>query len=274
MHRKFQSIFLFLGSLSLGSIAESVELDVQAFLQKHAGPIYQDVNIRNEVVVLGTDQCSVRYDLIKPILNSYEGKFSVLDLGAAQGFFSFSIANDYPKSFCVMIDANTSYYGYHGNLLYDICLLNKDLNNFSYLNRAITLSDLRFLNKQEHFDVIIAFLVVHLMDDTLQAQIKIIETLLSLGDNVLLEVASDVGVPLSSYVEFLSTKLDCEYIGEVQRHKDLSCPRGNVPCCCTGQIFWFKSKNGNSDTEMKEPTLGMKKETFQQLNGVYPPSAN
>jgi hypothetical protein len=218
--------------------------------------------VNNQIIAVGTDQCAKRYELIKPVLDQYNGKFSVLDLGAAQGYFSFKIAHDYPDSSCIMIESNnTSYYSKHGDMLYDLCILNQHLNNIYYLQKRMSLSDLSYLNKNEHFDILIAFLVVHLMDETLQEQIKIIESLLNLTDNLILEVANDVGVTHTSYVEFLSTKLNCQYLGEVKRHKDIN-------SSSTGKIFWFKRDANN---QSKNTHFPIQVETFTKLNGVYPP---
>lgn len=231
-----------------------------SFVTQFPGLIYQDIVIGQDIHPIGTDLCAPRYELIRPVLDLYKRPFSLMDLGAAQGYFSFRIARDYPHSTCTMVEANdTSYYSRHGDMLYDLCLKNHDLNNVFYLNRKMDLSDLTFLNSREHFDVVIAFLVVHLMHEKLQEQIKIIESLLALGDNLILEVANDVGVIHTSYVEFLSQSLDCQYLGEVKRHKD---PASRS----TGKLFWFK----NHSPLKKQGEVAIQQETFTQLNGVYP----
>jgi hypothetical protein len=145
-----------------------LEISVEQFLKKYPSPPYQDVLIQNNTIIHGTDLCDSRFELLKPILNLYDKPFKLLDLGAAQGYFSFRVAYDYPHSCCIMIDANTTtYYKYarHGNMLYDLCLLNSELTNIVYLNKIITISDLSFLHQHEHFDIILAFLVIHLMYD-------------------------------------------------------------------------------------------------------------
>jgi hypothetical protein len=231
---------------------------IDSFLSQFPGPIYQDVVMGQEIYPIGTDLCESRYDLIRPILNLYDHPFSLFDLGAAQGYFSFRIARDYPHSTCVMAEANdTSYYSRHGDMLYDLCLKNRDLNNIFYLNKRMDLSDLFFLNQREHFDIVVAFLVVHLMHEKLQDQIKIIDSLLTLGDNLILEVANDVGVIHTAYVEYLSQSLGGQYLGEVKRHK-------NPDSQSTGKLFWFKQNRSSPFRGELQP------ETFTHLNGVYP----
>ena len=220
--------------------------------------------IDNNIYPIGTDYCESRYQLIRPILDLYKGSFSVLDLGAAQGYFSFRIAHDYPKSSNVMIDANnTSCYAHHGDMLYDLCLLNSHLPNIFYLKRRMNLADLSFLNAKEHFDVIIALLVVHLMEDDVDKQGKILQSLLRLGDNLIVEVANDVDVRHTAYVEQLSRTLNGQYLGEVKRHKD---PKSRS----TGKLFWFTSKAFPKTERNDVPLRAIHKETFRSLNGVYP----
>jgi hypothetical protein len=232
--------------------------DIEMFTKKYSGPIYQDILIGTEIHAIGSDHCEPRYQLIRPVLDRFDRPFSVLDLGAAQGYFSFKIASDYPQSSCVMVESNhTSYYALHGDMLGDLCTLNSHLTNVAYLNKRMGVSDLAFLNQREHFDVIIAFLVVHLMDNTLNEQNKILEELLKLGDNLIIEVANDVGVLHTTYVEYLANRLGAEYLGEVKRHKD---PESTS----TGKMFWFKSKTPQATF------TPLHAETFQHLNGVHP----
>ncbi len=242
------------------------EMDKEAFFKKYPQHTYQDIIIHNQLVSFGTVFCEPRYNVIRPILDLFERPFSVLDLGAAQGYFSYSISRDYPHSFCVMIDANVPLFSYsqHGDMLFDLCKLNAHLDNICYLNKTITLPDLVFLNQNEHFDVIIAFLVVHLMYTDLKDQIQVIENLLDLGDNLILEVANNVAVPFTDYVKTLSKTMECLYLGEVKRRK-------NPDSLATGKLFWFKkSKPHYINHEEEDHMIGLKKETFLQLNGVYP----
>lgn len=245
-------------------------VDTDAFFAKYPGNSYQDINICNEIFPTGTDLCSNRYDLIKPILNALNKPFNVLDLGAAQGYFSFSIAHDYPNSSCVMIDANTSYYSNHGNILYDLCHLNSHLKNICYLNKKMALSDLSILKKEAHFDIIFAMLVVHMMADSLIEQIKIINSLLELGDNLILEVSNNVAPFLFEYVALLSEKVDCECLGEVIRHRVEFCPYHYETCPCTGKLYWFKKKSPDRKSLSSHAPLGITEETFIKFNGVYP----
>ena len=225
---------VFFGLLFLLSLR--ADGSIELFQNKFSGDIYQDIVIGSQIHLIGTDLCEPRYELIKPVLDQLNESFSVLDLGAAQGYFSFRIAQDFPKSSCLMIEANdTSYYSRHGDMLKELCVYNSDLSNLSYLNKRVDINDLEVIGHEKHFDVALAFLVVHLMHDSLDGQMKIIQSLLTLADNLILEVANDVGVIHTAYVEYLSEKLNCQYLGEVKRHK-------NQDSKSTGKLFWFKQK--------------------------------
>jgi hypothetical protein len=237
----------------------SIEIDqkiVTSLLNKYPQTIYQDVIIHNQVVKTGTNICDVRFEKIKPVLESLHKPFSVLEIGAAQGYFSFRMAYEYPYAHCTMIERDGGYYTYHGGLLYDLCNINK-LDNITFLKTDLTYKDLVFLNKKEHFDVVLAFLVVHQLAETLPEQIAFFNTILSLGDNVIIEVAAEVAVDMSNFIINLSEQCDCEYLGEVLRKHDSP---------DIGYLYWFKRGKKHSTKN----TYKICKESFQRLNGVYP----
>jgi hypothetical protein len=223
-------------------------------LGKYPLPIYQDVIIHNEVVIKGLNLCDARYRLLRPILNRYQTPFSVLDLGAAQGYFSFRIAHDYPHAHCIMIEENSSDYHHHGDLLYDLCLLNQ-MDNVTYLRKRMSYSDLRFLSRQEHFDVVLVFLVIHQMAEKLSDQLLFFERILSLGDDVVIEVADDVATDLTHFITNLGKHSDCEFLGEVPRFQDSN-------MVGKGMLYWFKNSKTTGRQHIHCGTL-------QTFNGVY-----
>jgi len=225
---------LIFSSLTISSIAENIsDLKIHEVLNTYPGPAYQDLIINNEIVRKGTDMCENRYLLFREIFNLFNKPFSVLDIGAAQGYFSFRIAHDYPLSHCTLIGANSGYYGNHGDMLLDMCRANNYLNNITYLNKLINVQDLKYLNKNEHFDVILAFLVIHQIDESMVKRIAVIDELLKLGDNVIIEVSNDVAPELAHYCESLSKKIECIYLGEVRRHY-------NFESKALGKFFCFR----------------------------------
>lgn len=241
-------------------------LTIESLLDRYPQPVYQDLVVGDRIHSVGTDVCESRYELIKPVVDQIDGPFSVLDVGAAQGYFSFRIAREYPQSSCVMAEADdTSYYAHHGSMLRELCAMNAELPNIVQLDRRLDIADLGYLVEVEHFDVVLALLVVHLMDERLREQVRILDLLLRLSDHLIVEIANDVGVRLSSYVEYLEQALDARLLGEVKRHKD---PHS----VATGRLISF-TRADRSPSRSARPDAagrGISAPTFAHLNGSHP----
>lgn len=260
MFKNFMPILGLTFFLFCSHLHAEIDRNYEGFCSKYPGPAYQDLWINNRCVRPGTDVCSTRYEMLLPILNQYTAPFSVLDLGAAQGYFSFRIAENYPHAQCIMVGTNTNYYGNHGDMLYDLCHLNNHLKNVVYLNKLIDLEDLRRLSSREHFDVLLALLVVHQIDESLPKRALIIDALLELADHVIIEVSNDVAPELASYVENLSKKIKSIYLGEVRRHYNFS-------STATGKLYCFTKDPKSTQVHSSQ---GISSQTFTDFHGVYP----
>lgn len=239
---------------------EAGEDKVAEFLKNHPSS-YQDIFVNNQTLRKGYNYCPVRYEMIKPVLDSFNRPFKVLDIGAAQGYFSLRIAHDYPEATCVMVEDNTSFHKDHGDMLYELCHLNDHLNNITYFKKQMDMPSLQLLTSLEHFDLVIAFLVIHQITESFEEQVAIVNQLLALGDTVIIEVANDVAVPLSEYVEKLADEIDGEYLGEVKR---IPISTGIHYVKRMGKLFCFRSPViQNIDQKIKS-------ETFELFNGLYP----
>ncbi len=93
-----------------------------------------------------------RYSLIKPFLERYQRRFTVLDLGAFEGAFSFQIARDFPDAVVVAVEQ-------------DPIIVEKvreaNLPNVLVLNRHMTAIDLAEWATCEHFDVALCLNFLH-----------------------------------------------------------------------------------------------------------------
>lgn len=222
------------------SQCEGIYENVDDFLKAYPTS-YQDIIVENKTILLGTNICPPRYELIKPILNLYNRPFSLLEIGAAQGYFSFNIAHDYPHSICTMIEGSAVIYPDRGDILGDLCYLNRHLKNIIYIKKKVDLTDFQLLNQNKHYDIIFAFLVIHQITTDFEQQKEIINNLFLLGDNVIIEVANNVDKRLTRYVESLSKERHGEFLGEVMRiYKDKN---------AKGTFYWFK----NVDLEKNSP---------------------
>jgi hypothetical protein len=174
-------------SCSLNAIDQQKQVTMQMYNLLKDYPNNQDVIINNKVVKKGICDCEQRYQIIKTILDQYKRPITVLDLGAKLGYYSFRIAHDYPDSTCVMTEGSYKEPQLVGQLL-SLCKLNTNLNNIILLKNKIFQEDFTRLADCEHFDVVLAFDFVSDNDLTWK---KKIDTILRLGDNVLIQTSND-----------------------------------------------------------------------------------
>lgn len=174
---------------------------------------YQDIFIKGYTVVHGSNICPERFSLIKPILDKYHGEFSVLDIGAAQGYFSFRIAHEYPNSICTMIEGGNVYKSM-SDIIYKLLLLNDHLKNINLIDKHIGLEDIKSINTHSHYDIVLAFLVLHQMREPID---ELMVEILKLGDNIIIEVSDDVCPEIWQYIASISNRYECDYLGEIKR---------------------------------------------------------
>lgn len=148
---------------------------------------YQDIIINGQVAKKANynhKHCQDRYAVIEKILEKYNRPFTLLDIGAAQGYYSLKAAYKFKESTFVMLEGNNPAYPKIGDQLRSICEDNTKLNNIIFLNRSIFLEDLKKIATCEHFDVVLALNIVHWFP----AQYKeIIDVIISLGKDIIFE---------------------------------------------------------------------------------------
>jgi SAM-dependent methyltransferase len=172
----------------------------------------------------------------------------VLDFGANLGYFSFRIATEFDAT-VVMIDESEE--------LRDLCITN-NLSSTVYLRRHCSASDLDFLGKLEHFDVVLALNVLH----HFKAWRRAVDAVLALGDRVVIQtpgaddlLANDslIARQLVTYLLSLSPTL-------------LEQPRSHTTSGGHRPIFVFEQeKYARASFEM-----GVKLVTLAHFNCVYP----
>lgn len=241
--------------------------DFLKFCKQDPQLVYQDIVIKGKTQFQGVNLCENRYNILKPLFENLGKKdFSVLDVGAGQGYFSFKIANDFPKARCYMVEHANKSYDHHARMLYQLCLLN-DLSNVTFFHKEISVPVLENLSHQAHFDVVLALLVVHQIEDSMEVRKAAIENLFKLGNHVVLEVSNDVAPELRDYVrDELShhSEFECQFLGEVNRYYDSSTAYSGHYSEGRGEFYYFKRKNPNiASTEVTQTV-------FSEMTGVYP----
>jgi hypothetical protein len=119
------------------------------------------------------------YKTIMPLLNRYERAFTVLDLDAHLGYYSFNIVHDY-NAICVMVEEK------QGDILAELCdeniLGNRKL---MVLKKKLSHDELIRLSECEHFDVILA---LHGIPETDTNARETLNTILKLGDHIITKI--------------------------------------------------------------------------------------
>jgi SAM-dependent methyltransferase len=135
---------------------------------------YQDQWVKGCNVGFGVRECSSRYAAIRPLLAGYTRPFTVLDLGASLGYFSFRIAEDFPLATVVAIDDDP-------RLFYQ-CLANEK-PNVIHLKHRMREDDVWQLANCEQFDVVLALNVVH----HFERYESVLRSLFRMGDHLVIE---------------------------------------------------------------------------------------
>lgn len=260
-------------------------------LQKLGQEQYQDIIINGKVVSTGVRDCASRYEALKQVLDLYERPFTVLDIGASQGYFALRIAHDYPHATCVMIEGNYSKKWRIADQLQDICRLNTDYDNIIFLKKKISAADLQRLGECEHFDVVLCFNVIHHMKREWQ---KALSALFTLGDNIIIETppANDRiargnkvvagierelkrrnGIIIAKTPRHTSKTNGSMFWFEQQKHKLYRTDWHNALLTTPIQLqisYQYKQVNNALDQTMKDWYMGIKRITFNALSGSYP----
>ena len=220
-------------------------------ITKYGCEQYQNIVINGLVVPnmppTNGQQPEKRYEIIKDFLNLYQRSFTMLDIGAAQGYHSLRAAWDFPNSVFVMIEGNNPSYPLSGDQLLSICKCNTKLDNIIHLNKPIYINDLIELGKCEHFDVVLALNIIHWLGSDYK---QVIEALLTLGDHIIIETPpAEEGAFKENIIRCLEQEYKAQHIGWVPRH---------VGVDKFAPMYLIKSEK--SKTLSKSTWIGKKKE--------------
>jgi len=270
-------------------------------ITQHGYEQYQDIIINNKVVKQATHNHKdnqTRYTLIQELLNQYNRPFTMLDLGASQGYYSFRTAHDY-ECVCVMIEGNNPAYPMTGTQLRQLCALNTELDNIILLEKPLNIPDMQRLSECEHFDVVLALNVLHWLGPEWR---KAIDALVNMGTHIIVEtppqetvVSAEQNAKRKAIEDYLVAK-GAVIIGQVKRHT--SNTMSNVylitnPDATIERTSWITPKHGPHDYEIistfdkkvmkkhsnaKQPITdtkyvwhpGINLMTYKMYNGTFP----
>lgn len=134
---------------------------------------YQDQWVKGRNVGAGVRECESRYEALRPLLSQYTRPFTVLDLGASLGYFSFRIAEEFPQATIVAIDDDPRlFYQCHANE-----------KPILHLRTRMREDDVWQLANCEQFDVVLALNVVH----HFPRWNSVLRSLFRMGDHLIIE---------------------------------------------------------------------------------------
>ena len=131
---------------------------------------YNDVRIKGQTISSGYRESEERYKEIFKFCKKFNRPISVLDLGAAEGYFTFRLSEDFSGVF-IAVESDSQ-----RNLL-DSCKKNKN-RNILLLEKQMNLKNLKNLKEVQHFDIVLALNIVHHFDEPFQ---DVIDTLVSMS---------------------------------------------------------------------------------------------
>lgn len=214
--------------------------------------IYQDRYIRGQVVSAGTRDCHDRYAAIATALSSREQPFTVLDIGANQGYFSFRLAAE-RGAVCVMVEKQDD--------LLRNCL-DDGGDSLILLKCQITARELVWLSREEHFDVVLCLNVIHHFGWRWRSATRAI---FDLADDLFIENPPDddsgsrgrlVRRPINRHLDSLPHEVVCE-----------SDRRRDRPISSVVRRYTSPAAGAANDHTR---TQGVGLTTFAKLGGSYP----
>ena len=127
---------------------------------------YNDIIVNGQVTSKGSRPSELRYKAIKEHCKNYNRPFSVLDIGAAEGYFTHMLANEFSGIF-------TAVESDPGRQLLDTCVKNNN-KQVILLEKRLNLQGLIELGEVHYYDVILALNVIHHFDEPFNEVLKAI----------------------------------------------------------------------------------------------------
>ena len=173
---------------------------------------YNDIRINGKTLSLGYRNSEKRYSEIFKFCKKFNRPISVLDLGAAEGYFTFRLAEDFHGVF-VAVESNPE------RKLLELCKKNND-HKVLLLNKQMNLKNLKNIKEVQHFDIVLALNIIHHFDEPFQ---DVLETLVSMSSFCFLEHPNSLENESTKNSQRLDTeKLDLEKFKPILLNKNPS----------------------------------------------------
>ena len=137
---------------------------------------YNDIRIQGKTISTGYRNSEKRYGEIFKFCKQFNRPISVLDLGAAEGYFTFRLAEDFSGVF-IAVESNPE------RKLLELCIKNNN-RKVLLLDKQMNLKNLKNLKEVQHFDIVLALNIIHHFDEPFQ---DVLDTLVSMSSFCFME---------------------------------------------------------------------------------------
>ena len=137
---------------------------------------YNDIRIKGKTISSGYRNSEKRYDEIFKFCKKFNRPISVLDLGAAEGYFTFRLSEDFSGVF-IAVENNPE------RKLLKLCIKNND-HKVLLLDKQMNLKNLKSLKEVQYFDIVLALNIIHHFDEPFQ---DVLDTLVSMSSFCFME---------------------------------------------------------------------------------------
>ena len=224
----------------------------------------------------GMRECAKRYELIRRFCAQYQRPFTVLDVGAAEGYFAVRLTEDFPECTVVAIEPRPRI----GEVL-----KSNESQRVLWLAKKMTVADIRALAAVEHFDVTLALSVIHWLDEP---PAESLAALRQLGDHLILELPVEPTATGQEIVQAIVTPTDGVLLGYGESHLDPETPRPiyllSQPKTGLERSYWGSTRLpgilivGNFEAKwlikgkkvIRQWVRGINLQTFLTLKGSHP----
>ena len=145
-------------------------------LETYSTDTYNDIRIKGKIISSGYRNSEKRYNEIFKFCKKFNRPISVLDLGAAEGYFTFRLSEDFSGVF-IAVESNPE------RKLLESCIKNND-HKVLLLDKQMNLKNLKNLKEVQHFDIVLALNIIHHFDEPFQ---DVLDTLVSLSSFCFME---------------------------------------------------------------------------------------
>ena len=137
---------------------------------------YNDIRIQGKTISTGYRNSEKRYGEIFKFCKKFNRPISVLDLGAAEGYFTFRLAEDFSGVF-IAVESNPE------RKLLELCIKNNN-RKVLLLDKQMNLKNLKNLKEVQHFDIVLALNIIHHFNEPFQ---DVLDTLVSMSSFCFME---------------------------------------------------------------------------------------